>query len=199
MVDWFRPNFWVNTPDILHATLQHGGPPAFRMRAALAAITCPSWGMYSGYELMENIAVREGSEEYLNSEKYQLRPRNWDDPRSLAPYIARLNEVRRRHRDAIALLRTLRVQHVDNDNMLCVSRTSAARDDVLLLVANLDPHGVHEATTWLDLEHLGIASDRPFTAHDELSGETYTWQGPANYVRLDPAWQPVHILHLQQR
>jgi starch synthase (maltosyl-transferring) len=198
MVDWFRPNFWVNTPDILHATLQHGGPPAFRMRAALAAITCPSWGMYSGYELMENVAVREGSEEYVDSEKYELRPRDWDHPRSLAPYIARLNQVRRRHRDAIALLRTLRVQHIDNDSMLCVSRTSSARDDVVLLVANLDPHAVQEATTWLDLEHLGIASDRPFVAHDELSGEAYLWQGPVNYVRLDPGHQPVHILHLRQ-
>ena len=81
LVDWFRPNFWVNTPDILHATLQYGGPPAFKMRAALAAITCPSWGMYSGYELCENAAVREGSEEYLDSEKYQLRPRDWSQPR----------------------------------------------------------------------------------------------------------------------
>ena len=80
LVDWFRPNFWVNTPDILHATLQHGGPPAFRLRAALAAITCPSWGMYSGYELCEGTAVREGSEEYLDSEKYQLRPRDWSQP-----------------------------------------------------------------------------------------------------------------------
>jgi len=199
MVDWFRPNFWVNTPDILHATLQHGGPPAFRLRAALAAITCPSWGMYSGYELAEATPLREGSEEYLDSEKYQLRPRDWKDPRSLAPYITRLNEVRRRHRDAIALLRTLRVHHIENEWMLCVSRTSAARDDVLLLVANLDPHAAHEALTWLDLDALGISADRPFAAHDELTGTTYTWQGPQNYVRLDPAVLPVHVLHLSQR
>ncbi len=198
MVDWFRPNFWVNTPDILHVTLQHGGVPAFRLRAALAAITCPSWGMYSGYELAENTPLREGSEEYLNSEKYELRPRRWDDPRSLAPYITQLNEVRHRHRDAIALLRTLRVQHIDNDWMLCVSRVSASRDDVVLLVANLDPHAANEATTWLDLEGLGISADRPFTAYDELTDAAYTWQGPKNYVRLDPAEQPVHVLHLRQ-
>jgi starch synthase (maltosyl-transferring) len=198
MVDWFRPNFWVNTPDILHASLQHGGPPAFRLRAAIAAITCPSWGMYSGYELTENTPLREGSEEYLDSEKYQLRPRRWDDPRSIAPFITKLNEVRRRHRHAIALLRTLRVQHIDNDAMLCVSRTAADGSDVVLLVVNLDPHAPHEGTTWLDLSSLGISSDRPFLAHDELTGATYAWQGPVNYVRLDPAVQPAHILHLRQ-
>jgi len=198
LVDWFRPNFWVNTPDILHATLQHGGPPAFRMRAALAAITGPSWGMYSGYELVERTAVREGSEEYLDSEKYQLRPRNWDDPRSIAPYITRLNDIRLRHREAIALLSTLRVHHIDSDEMLCVSRSSASADDVVLLVANLDPHAAHEGTTWLDIGALGLAADRPFAAHDEMTDVTYTWQGPANYVRLDPAVQPVHILHLRQ-
>src|SRR5205807_200856 len=107
-VGWFRPNFWVNTPDILHATLQRGGMPAFRLRATLAAITGPSWGMYSGYELGENVPLREGSEEYLDSEKYQLRPRNWDQANSLAPFIARLNDIRHRHRGAIAALSTLR-------------------------------------------------------------------------------------------
>jgi len=198
MVDWFRPNFWVNTPDILHATLQHGGPAAFRMRAALAAITGPSWGMYSGYELTERVPVREGSEEYVDSEKYQLRPRIWDDPRSIAPYIARLNAIRRSHREAIALLSTLRLHHIDGDSLLCVSRSSAAADDVLLLIANLDAHAPHEGMTWLDLGALGLAADRPFTAHDEITDVTYTWQGAANFVRLDPAVQPVHILRLRQ-
>ena len=196
MADWFRPNFWVNTPDILHATLQYGGPPAFRLRAVLAAITCPSWGMYSGYELFERTPLREGSEEYLNSEKYELRPRDWDDPASLAPFIGLLNRVRRRHRDAIALLRTLRVHHIDNDAMLCVSRASETRGDVVLLVVNLDPYAAHEAVTWLDLGALGLDPGRPFAAHDELTGATYSWQGPVNYVRLDPAAQPAHVLHL---
>jgi starch synthase (maltosyl-transferring) len=198
VVDWFRPNFWVNTPDILHATLQYGGAPAFRLRATLAAITGPSWGMYSGYELIERIPVREGSEEYLDSEKYQLRPRNWKDPSSIAPFIAGLNEIRRRHRDAIAQLRTLRVHHVDNESMVCVSRTSVNRDDRLLLVLNLDPSRWQEGTTWLDLDALGLDAHRPFRAHDELTGAEYQWQGSANYVRLDPAAQPAHILHLTQ-
>ncbi|TMF14248.1 MAG: alpha-1,4-glucan--maltose-1-phosphate maltosyltransferase [Chloroflexi bacterium] len=196
--DWFRPNFWVNTPDILHATLQRGGLPAFRLRAVLAAITCPSWGMYSGYELGENIPLREGSEEYLDSEKYQLRPRKWDQPQSLAPFIAKLNAIRNKHREAIAQLSTLRLHHVDNEEMLCVSRAAPDRDDVLLLVLNLDPYATREATTWLDLAALGIPAERPFEAHDELGGATYTWQGPRNYVRLDPAVAPAHVLHLRR-
>ena len=198
-VDWFRPNFWVNTPDILHAYLQYGGPAAFRVRAVLAALTAPSWGMYSGYELCERVAVEEGSEEYLDSEKYQLRPRDWGRPDSLAPFIARLNEIRRRHHEAVALLPTLRVHEVRNESMLCVSRMSQARDDVLLVVVNLDPHDPQEATTWLDLGAIGIPADLPYEAHDELTGATYIWQGPESYVRLDPAQQPAHVLHLRPR
>jgi starch synthase (maltosyl-transferring) len=197
MVDYFRPNFWVNTPDILHAFLQRGGPAAFRLRLVLAALTAPSWGMYSGYELCENTAVREGSEEYLNSEKYQVRGRDWNDPRSLAPMVTQLNGIRRRHAEAVALLRTLRVHHIDSEQMLCVSRMSDDGGDVLLVIVNLDPHSAHEGTTWLDLEALGISYDAPFEAHDELTDATYTWWGPANYVRLDPAVQPAHVLHLR--
>jgi len=197
--DWFRPNFWVNTPDILHAYLQEGGPAAFRVRAALAAITAPSWGMYSGYELCERVAAAAASEEYLDSEKYQLRPRNWDRPDSLAPFVTRLNEIRHRHREAIALLPTLRLHEIRNGSMLCVSRMSQARDDVLLLVVNLDPHHAQEATVWLDLDALGIPADVPFEAHDELTESTYIWRGPESYVRLDPAVQPAHVLHLRRR
>jgi starch synthase (maltosyl-transferring) len=198
-VDWFRPNFWVNTPDILHAYLQRGGPAAFRVRATLAATTAPSWGMYSGYELCERVAAEPGSEEYACSEKYQLRPRDWTRPDSLAPYITRLNEIRHRHREAIALLPTLRVQEIRNDSMLCVSRVSQTRDDVLLVVVNLDPHHPQEGTIWLDMEGLGIPVDIPFEAHDELTGTTYVWQGPESYVRLDPAQQSAHVLHLRRR
>ena len=198
-VDWFRPNFWVNTPDILHEYLQRGGPAAFRVRATLAALTAPSWGMYSGYELCERVAADPGSEEYADSEKYQLRPRDWARPDSLAPYITRLNEIRHRHRGAIALLPALRVQEIRNDSMLCVSRMNQARDDVLLVVVNLDPHHPQEGTIWLDLEGLGIPADIPFEAHDELTGISYVWQGPESYVRLDPAQQSAHVLHLRRR
>jgi starch synthase (maltosyl-transferring) len=193
----FRPNFWVNTPDILHETLQHGGPAAFRLRLVLAAMTAPSWGMYSGYELYENVAVKAGSEEYLDSEKYQLRQRDWTNPASLAPMVRTVNDIRRRHRGSIALLGTLRIHHIESDQMLCVSRISDDGTDVLLVIVNLDPHNVREATTWLDLDALGIAADATFAAHDELTDTTYWWRGAANYVRLDPAVQPAHILHLR--
>ena len=198
-VDWFRPNFWVNTPDILHAVLQEGGPPAFRLRLMLAALTCPSWGMYAGYELYENTPLRPGSEEYLSSEKYELRPRDWGRPGTLAPLITRLNRIRRRHYAAISQLRTLRLHHVDNDAVLCVSRSDDDRSDVLLVVVNLDPRNVREATTWIDLGALGLPRDRPYEAHDELTDTTFTWYGPSNYVRLDPAVQPAHVLHLRAR
>ncbi|MFN2466037.1 MAG: alpha-1,4-glucan--maltose-1-phosphate maltosyltransferase [Candidatus Dormibacteria bacterium] len=185
-VDYFRPNFWVNTPDILHEFLQRGGQPAFRIRAALAALGCPSWGMYSGFELYENIPVREGSEEYMDSEKYQFRPRRWDGPESLAPYIARLNEIRRRHRGAISSLRTLRVQQVDSEDILCFSRRDPRTGDILLVAVNTDPFNVHEASTWLDLDELGIGHDESYVVQDELGGATYAWHGAANYLRLDP-------------
>ena len=198
-VDWFRPNFWVNTPDILHEVLQHGGPPAFRLRLVLAAMTCPSWGMYSGYELFENQAVRPGSEEYVDSEKFQLRPRRWDVPHTLAPMISRLNDIRRRHAGAIAQLRTLRVHHMTNDRLLCVSRAAVDRRDVLLVIVNLDPEAPQEGMTWLDLPALGIASDGSFEAYDELNDTGYIWQSPSNYVRLDPATTPAHVLRLTPR
>jgi len=155
--------------------------------------------MYSGYELCERVAVAEGSEEYADSEKYQLRPRDWERPDSLAPYVARLNEIRRRHREAVSLMRTLRLQEIKNDSMLCVSRVSQSRDDVLLVVVNLDPHHPQEGTVWLDLERLGIPPEVPFEAYDELTGTSYVWRGPENYVRLDPALQPAHVLHIRPR
>jgi starch synthase (maltosyl-transferring) len=199
MVDFYRPNFWVNTPDILHAFLQYGGPPAFRLRMVLAALSAPSWGMYSGYELHENTPVREGSEEYLNSEKYQLRPRNWAQRDSLAPMVSLVNDIRRRHRRSVALLRTLQLHQIDSDNLLCFSRTTDERDDTLLVIVNLDPYAPHEGTTWLDLGALGLQDGQYYEVHDELGGPTWVWQGPANYVRLDPALQPAHVFHVRPR
>ncbi len=199
MVDWFRPNFWPNTPDILHETLQYGGPPAFRLRLVLAALASPSWGMYSGYELYENTALREGSEEYLNSEKYQYRPRMWDRADSLAPMITRVNQIRREHRRAVSLLRTLRLHHVDNDWLLCFSRMDDSREDILLVIVNLDPHNPREGTTWLDLDALGLRGDQYYEVQDELSGASWVWQGAANYVRLDPQTAPAHVFRVRPR
>jgi starch synthase (maltosyl-transferring) len=198
VVDFLRPNFWTNTPDILHELLQHGGPAAFRMRAVLAALCCPSWGMYSGYELFEDMPLREGSEEYWESEKYQLRPRDWSRQESLAPFVTLLNHTRRRHREAVAQMRTLRVHHVDGDHLLCVSRADHRKRDVLLVIVNLDPWAAHDGVTWLDLDALGLDPHHPFECHDELGGDTFTWHGPANYVRLDPALQVAHALRIHQ-
>ncbi len=199
MVDWFRPNFWPNTPDILHATLQYGGPAAFRLRLVLAALASPSWGMYSGYELYENTPLREGSEEYLNSEKYQLRPRDWDRADSLAPMVTRVNQIRRRHCGAASLLRTLTLHSADNDSVLVFSRADDAREDVLLMVLNLDPFNAREATVWLDLGALGLHDNQYYEVHDELSGASWVWHGAGNYVRIDPAVQPGHVFHVRPR
>ncbi|HXA27738.1 MAG TPA: alpha-1,4-glucan--maltose-1-phosphate maltosyltransferase [Candidatus Angelobacter sp.] len=199
MVDWFRPNFWPNTPDILHETLQYGGPPAFRLRLLLAAMASSSWGMYSGYELYENTPLREGSEEYLNSEKYQLRPRDWGRADSLAPMITRINEIRRAHRGAVGLLRTLQLHAADSDAVLCFSRATDERDDVVLVVVNLDPFNTREATLWLDLAALGLRDSQYYEVHDELSGQSWVWHGAANYVRLDPAVQPGHVFAVRPR
>ena len=154
--------------------------------------------MYSGYELFENQAARAGSEEYLHSEKFQYRPRDWSTTATLAPLITRVNAIRREHRDAVASLGTLRVHGIDNENLICVSRSSPSGDDVLVVIANFDG-APQEATTWLDLARLGLPADRPYEAHDLLTNTTYVWRGAANYVRLDPAVQTAHVLHLRPR
>jgi starch synthase (maltosyl-transferring) len=192
-VDVYRPNFFVNTPDILHAYLQYGGPPAFKIRAVLAALMSPSWGVYSGYELYEHVAVRPGSEEYLDSEKYQYRPRDWAAAeaagRSLAPYLTMLNRVRRQH-PALASLRNLRWHSPDNEHILAWSKRSG--DDVVLVVLNLDPHSVRETTVHLDVAALGVEPGTAFEVQDQVTGETYTWTGH-DYVRLDPFVEPAHV------
>jgi starch synthase (maltosyl-transferring) len=183
---YMRPNFFANTPDILHAYLQAGGPPAFCARAVLAALLSPTWGIYSGFELCENVPLRPGSEEYLDSEKFQYRPRDWaaaqNWPDGIAPLITRLNAVRRAH-PALHWLRNLRFHHVDQPEFLCFSKRAGA--DVVLVVVNLDAHQPHEATTWLDMAALGQPSGGEFTVTDELTGASYRW-GQHNYIRLGP-------------
>ena len=192
---YMRPNFFTNTPDILNEYLQHGGPPAFRVRAVLAALLSPTWGMYSGFELCENASLRPGSEEYLDSEKYAFRPRDWaaaeHGPAGIAPLIARLNLIRRSH-PALHWLRNLRFHHVDQPELLCFSKRSSRDSDTVLAVVNLDPHQPREATVWLDMPALGVDDRSQFVVTDELTGESYRW-GRANYVRLDPATAPAHI------
>jgi starch synthase (maltosyl-transferring) len=191
-----RPNFWPNTPDILAGPLRNGGPGAFRMRAVLAAMLVPSWGVYGGFELCENLPASETNEEYLYSEKYELKQRDWSRPDSLAPFLTRLNEIRRAH-PALQRLRGLQFHLSHSDHILAFSRVSADGSDVVLVVVNLDPEQPHEDTLWLDLPSLGLSWTDSYEAHDELSGRTYTWEGAAPYVRLDPAETPAHILHLR--
>ncbi len=196
---YMRPNFFVNTPDILHAYLQHGDRPAFEARAVLAATLSPTWGVYAGFELCENTAVRAGSEEYLDSEKYQLRPRDWAAAeragRSIAPLITTLNRLRRRH-PALRQLRNIRFHHVDNDAVIAYSKRYG--DSCVLTVVNLDPHHTQEATVSLDMPELGLDWHESVPVRDELTGETYHW-GRDNYVRLEPGRTPApaHVFSLR--
>ncbi|AYC43651.1 alpha-1,4-glucan--maltose-1-phosphate maltosyltransferase [Streptomyces griseorubiginosus] len=189
---YMRPNFFANTPDILHAFLQHGGRPAFALRAVLAATLSPTWGIYSGYELAEHTPLREGSEEYLDSEKYQLRARDWDTPDSLAPLITRLNTIRRDN-PALRQLRDLHFHHADKDEVIAYSKRSGS--NTVLVVVNLDPHHTHEATVSLDMPQLGLEWHESLSVHDELTGETYRW-GRTNYVRLEPGRTPGHVFQV---
>jgi starch synthase (maltosyl-transferring) len=199
--DVLRPNFFVNTQDILHAFLQQGGPPAFKIRAVLAATGSPTWGVYSGYELYENTPLRPGSEEYLDSEKYQYRPRDYAAAeaagRSLAGYITTLNRVRREH-VALQRLRNLQLHAADNPQIITYSKQVVTEDatDTILVVVNLNPFNVSEATLVLDMPALGLDWGAEFDVVDQLSGARYTF-GQYNYVRLDPHVEPAHIFVVQ--
>jgi starch synthase (maltosyl-transferring) len=198
--DEARPNLFVNTPDILHASLQYGGPAMFATRAALAATLAPTWGVYSGYELFEHEAVREGSEEYQDSEKYQLRPRDHHtallEGRSLQPWLTKLNQVRGAH-PALHQLRTLHFHHVDNDALIAYSKTDPTTGDTVVCVVTLDPHNVQRGTLWLDLPELGLDWHDRFLAHDEVTGQSWDW-GQANFVQLEP-WRAVaHVISIHR-
>ena len=199
--DEVRPNFFVNTPDILHASLQEGGPGMFAIRAALAATLSPSWGVYSGFELFENTPLAPGSEEYLNSEKYQLRPRDFAaalaQGRSLEPWITQLNAIRRAH-PALQQQRTLRFHRVDSESLLAYSKTDPVTGDTVICVVTLEPFITVSGMVWLDLSALGMDQQDRFDAHDEISGETYDW-GRANYVQLQPWRAAAHILNVRLR
>lgn len=196
---YMRPNLFVNTPDILHAHLQDGGRPAFAARAVLAATLSPTWGVYAGYELCENAPLRPGSEEYLDSEKYQLRPRDWEAAeragRTITPLLSCLNRLRRRH-PALRQLRNLRFHHADNDSVIAYSKRTG--DSCVLTVVNLDPHHTQEATVSLNMPELGLDWHESAPVRDELTGETYHW-GRDNYVRLEPGhpMAPAHVLSLR--
>ncbi len=194
-----RPNAFVNTPDILPAFLQYGGPPAFAIRATLAATLSPTWGVYSGFELFEHVAVRPGSEEYLDSEKYEYKPRDWaaaeESGRTLAPYMTRLNQWRREH-PALQRLRNLTFHSSTNDHIVTYSKSDG--DDLILVVCTVDPYGVREGVLDLDMPALGLDWDDTFVARELVTGQTWAWNR-SPYVRLDPHSEVAHIIHISGR
>ncbi len=189
--DYFHPNFFTNTPDILTAVLQRGGRPAFKMRLVLAATLSPSYGIYSGYELCENAAV-PGTEEYLDSEKYEIRVRDWHRPGNINEFIARVNAIRREH-PALQRFANLRFLETDNDQILAYVKTAPEHGDIILVAVNLDPSQPQACTTLVPPEAVGVAPGESYRLTDLLSGDSWTW-GERNYVRLDPAVEPAHIL-----
>jgi starch synthase (maltosyl-transferring) len=187
--EYFRPNFFANTPDILHAYLQHGGRPAFEGRLALAATLSPSYGIYSGYENVENTPVKDGSEEYLHSEKYEIKERTLDGP--LLPMVARLNEVRRANP---ALQRLANVTFLDTANEGLIAYAKQAPGNTIIAIVNLDPHQPQEGVATVPA-HLGLPPS--FTVHDLLSGERYSWRIGPNYVRLEPWVRQAHVFKVE--
>ncbi|MEJ1091931.1 alpha-1,4-glucan--maltose-1-phosphate maltosyltransferase [Microbacterium istanbulense] len=204
--DYMRPNLFVNTHDILTEYLQYGGRAAYRIRACIAATSAPTYGVYAGYELFENVA-RPGSEENIDNEKYEFKLRDWAGAEergdSLAPLLRRLNEIRRAH-PALRQLRNISFHWSDDDAVLVYSKhldaefTGTGSSDTILVIANVDPHSVRETTVHLDSRIWGVTPGDEFEVEDLLTGETWTWRDH-NYVRLDAFAEPVHILRVKER
>ena len=193
--EYMRANLFANTPDILHEYLQRGGRPAFQVRLILAATLGASYGIYSGFELCENVPIKAGSEEYLDSEKYQIRPRHFEQAGSLAELIGRVNGIRRAHR-ALQFDHGLAFHRTDNAQLLCYSKCAPDGTDPVLVIVNLDAASMQQGWIQLPLADWEIGPHQSVTAHDLLSDETYYWRGEWNYVRLDPAARVAHILEL---
>src|SRR5262245_6429728 len=195
MAEYFRGNFFCNTPDILPEILQRGGPPAFKMRAALAATLSPLWGIYSGFELCEG-AAQPGTEEYLDSEKYQIRVRDWDQPGHIKDYLTRVNQIRRENA-ALQTLRNLRFHQADSPHVLFYERSAEAGDHAVLVAVNLDPFATHEAVLHLPLEALGFAPGDTYEIHELLTDARALGRGAVHTVALDPKVSPAHIYRVE--
>jgi starch synthase (maltosyl-transferring) len=200
--NFFRPNFWVTTPDILTPYLQYGGPAGHRIRAALAATMSPSWGVYAGYELYEVVA-RPGVDEHIDSEKYQYKIRNFEaaekESKSLAPYIKKLNQIRS-SQPALGQLRNISIHHSEDSEILVFAKHldaefAGGKANTVIVVANLDPHSVRESNIHLELWKLGLDESKPFKVKDLITGVEFSW-GKTNFVKLDSFSEPVHILEV---
>ena len=197
--EFFRPNQWPNTPDILTEYLQIGGRAVFTIRLLLAATLGSNYGVYGpAFELLEHRAVRHGSEEYLDSEKYQIRHWDLDRADSLRPLMARVNNIRNEN-EALQSDWSLKFHYADNDQLICYSKESDDRANLILVVVNLDPHHTQAGFVTLPLDELEIPPDRAYEAEDLLTGERYLWHGPRNYVELNPTTRSGHILKIHRR
>lgn len=202
--DFFRPNFWPNTPDILHKSLQDGGKPAFLFRLVLAATLTSNYGIYGpAYELCENAPAkpapgRTESEEYLMSEKYEIRQRDRNVAGSLVPFISTINQIRRTN-PALHSNETLQFHPIDNPNMIAYSKNTRDLTNVILVIVNLDP--LYQQSGWVDLDlpQLGLGPNDSYVVEDLLNGPSYTWQGRRNYVALRPGVQPAHVFRVNPR
>ena len=194
--EYFQPNFWPNTPDILPAGLQTGGLPAFRSQLILAGTMVSSYGIYGpAFELGDNTPFKQGGEEYLNSEKYEIKQWNLEDPASLKPLITRLNQIREQNK-ALQSNERLHFHPTDNPQLICYSKQTADGSDTILVVVNLDPNLVQAGFVTLDLDVLSKGVGDAFDVEDLLNGPTYRWLGARNYVSLDPAGTPAHIFRV---
>jgi starch synthase (maltosyl-transferring) len=187
--EYFRPNFFANTPDILHEYLQHGGRPAFEARVTLAATLSPTYGIYSGYEHFENVPAKPGSEEYLDSEKYEIKRRALDGP--LLPYIERLNHIRRENP---ALHDITNVTFLDTANDALIAYAKHAPGNTIITVVSIDPHQAQEGLAIVPA-NLGLPPS--FTAHDLLTGDRFLWRIGQNYIRLEPGVRQAHVVRVE--
>jgi starch synthase (maltosyl-transferring) len=195
--EYFRPNCWPNTPDILHEQLQHGGRAMFISRLVLASTLAANYGIYGpAYELMEHAPLKPGSEEYLHSEKYEIRQWNFADPSSLKEIIGRLNGIRKEN-PALQSDWSLRFHNIANDQLLCYSKSE--KDNLILVAVNLDPHNVQSGWVELPLAELDIPAGEEFLVEDLLGGGRYLWKGAWNYIELSPFTLPAHVFRVHRR
>ncbi|MEJ8813158.1 alpha-1,4-glucan--maltose-1-phosphate maltosyltransferase [Variovorax ureilyticus] len=197
--EYFRPNVWPNTPDILHAALQTGEEPVFRARLVLAATLAANYGMYGpAFELLEHLPRGPSSEEYLDSEKYQLRHWDWDADAGLRPFITRINQIRRAN-DALQWDHSLRFLDIGNDQLIAYMKTSPDESRAVVTVVNLDPHHTQIGWLHLDPDLIGVARDRSFQMHDLLTDQRFVWQGTHHYIEIDPQRMPAHVMAVRRR
>jgi starch synthase (maltosyl-transferring) len=192
---YFRGNLWTNTPDILAGPLQWGPKSAFKMRITLAATLSSTYGMYNGYELLEN-EKNPKKEEYANSEKYEYKVRDWNKPGNIKPYIARLNHIRRTN-PALQEYDNLKFIPVENENIIAYVKSTPDKSNYILTVVNLDPHNTHDSFIYVPIHEFGVGEHEEYDVQDLITGSIWRWKGSKNYVRLDPNFESAHVIKIR--